>query len=107
MIGERIKQLRRAKQYTQDQLASLLGVTKQQVYRWEVGENEPSGDAIIRLAQELDVTTDYLLGATEEYRSRISEGDLTPMERTLINQLRMGQIVEAMKTVTGFAENNH
>jgi transcriptional regulator with XRE-family HTH domain len=56
-IGERIKQLRSEHRLSQGDLAADAG----QISRYENGHISPSADAIVRLAEALDVSCDYLL----------------------------------------------
>lgn len=61
-IGERIKQLRAEHRLSQADLASKIGGTDAgQISRYENGHIAPSADAIVRIAQALDVSCDYLL----------------------------------------------
>ena len=48
--------------YTQQELATKLGVTKSVVSYYELQERYPSPEVLIRLAQIFNVSTDYLLG---------------------------------------------
>lgn len=65
-FGERLKVLRTASNDKQATIAELLHTTKQTISRWEKRENEPSLDALLALADYFNVTTDYLLGRTDE-----------------------------------------
>ena len=64
-IGQRIRARRVARIWSQDVLADLCGVTKNDVSRWETGKHLPSAEAVRTLANALDITTDWLLGAHE------------------------------------------
>lgn len=66
MFNIRIKELRCAKGITQVELASQLGVTKQCISNWENDNIQPSIDMLMRTAQLFRVSTDYLLGLTDE-----------------------------------------
>ena len=61
-IGERIKQLRKKNELTQEQLADYLYVSYQAVSKWECGASSPDLSLIVPLAKLLHVTTDELLG---------------------------------------------
>lgn len=65
MIGDKIKELRKELDLTQEELASKLSLSRQCISRWENNSNEPSINDIIRLARMLDTSTDYLLGETK------------------------------------------
>jgi transcriptional regulator with XRE-family HTH domain len=61
-IGERIKTLRGERQLSQADLATKIGGTDAgQISRYENSHIAPSADAIVRLAEALDVSCDYLL----------------------------------------------
>lgn len=64
-IGEKIKLLREKNQKTQLDVAKALDVTYQTIYKYEKGIAIPPADAIIKLAEYFNVTTDYLLGRTD------------------------------------------
>ena len=65
-IGQRIRDLRKKAGLTQEKLAQELGVTFQAVSKWEKGVNIPDTARLIPLARVLGVTTDELLGFSEE-----------------------------------------
>ena len=60
--------LRREKGYSQEQLASVLGVSRQSVSKWEAGASMPELSKILQLSDLFAVTTDYLLKEGEEKR---------------------------------------
>lgn len=51
--------------FTQDELAQKLGISKGSVAMWETNKRTPSTGTLVRLADLFGVTTDYLLGRTE------------------------------------------
>ena len=76
-VGDRIKQLRTAKGYTQSDLAKLVGLTYIQVGRYEKGKSNPSADVLQKLAVALDTTTDILMsGNTDEAKAQLSDKEL-------------------------------
>ena len=68
-IGSKLAQARKAANLTQEQLAEKLGVTRQAVSRWESDAAYPETDNIVRTAQILEVSCDYLL------RDDVAAGD--------------------------------
>ncbi|MDQ6722351.1 MAG: helix-turn-helix domain-containing protein [Candidatus Dormibacteraeota bacterium] len=60
-LGERLKQLRRERSWSQADLAAKVGADAGQISRYENGRMTPSAEAVVKLAEVLDVTTDYLL----------------------------------------------
>lgn len=61
---ERLKILREEKGFTQQHLAEVLNLTSGAVSHYENGTNEPTIDTLIRMADVLNVSVDYLVGNT-------------------------------------------
>jgi transcriptional regulator with XRE-family HTH domain len=62
VLGAKIKELRKQKGLTLEQLAERIGSGKS--YIWEIenkGVKRPSAEKLAAIAKELDVTTDYLI----------------------------------------------
>lgn len=72
-FGENIKALRTQKGLTQEQVAELLGVSKQAVSRWENNATYPDITFLPILASFYNVTVDFLLGADYETSKSIIE----------------------------------
>lgn len=64
----RIKTLREERRMTQRQLASDLELTQNSIYRYEVGLSEPQLSLLVRMSNYFGVSTDYLLGKSNERR---------------------------------------
>lgn len=60
-FGEKIRILRTQRGLSQEQLALELGVSRQAISRWELGEVVPDTANVLRLSQLFGVSTDYLL----------------------------------------------
>ena len=60
-FAEKISSLRRQKNWSQEELAEKLMVTRQAVSKWESGQSMPDLDKIVQLSEALGVSTDYLL----------------------------------------------
>ncbi len=61
-IGEKINELRRKRQITQEELANSIGVTAQAVSKWERSIANPDLFLIPALAKFFEISTDELLG---------------------------------------------
>ena len=59
---ERIKGLREDKDLTQTQMGKILNASQKQISNWEMGRNEPPYETLIQYAKFFKVTTDYILG---------------------------------------------
>ena len=60
-LAEKIQKLRKENGLSQDQLALELGVSRQSVSKWELGDSMPDIAKILQLADYFQVSTDYLL----------------------------------------------
>ena len=65
-FGERLLKLREEQNETQQQLADAIGITRQSLSRYETNERTPNIDLIYSVAKHYNVSSDYLLGLTEE-----------------------------------------
>lgn len=66
-FGNKILKLRKKKGLSQDALAELLGVSRQAISKWELGEAMPDISNVIQLSQFFHVSLDFLLN--DEYTS--------------------------------------
>lgn len=65
-FAERLKKLRKEQAYTQQQLASLLGVSKSAISMYENGEREPELSIIQKIANILHVDMEELVGTAAD-----------------------------------------
>lgn len=92
IFGERLKALRENKQLTKAALGKMVGVHYSQIGRYERGEANPSSDVLKKMANGLDVTTDYLMNGTS---SDLAEEQIT--DKALVNQF---------KKISGLSDEN-
>ena len=64
MFSENLKAVRKAKGYTQEELAIKLNVVRQTVSKWEKGLSVPDADVLSRIADVLDTKVSVLLGGS-------------------------------------------
>ena len=94
-LGAKIKRHRQEKGYSLDKLAELTDSSKS--YMWELENRDarkPSGEKLTRIAQALEVTTDYLLDESEEPGDAVLKeaffrkfSKLDPEDQQKINQM--------------------
>lgn len=77
-LSVRLKELRLEKRLQQDQLAALVILEKSSISMYENDMRQPSFKTLVRLADVLNVTTDFLLGRTSS--SPIDLSGLTTAE---------------------------
>lgn len=66
MLNENLKNLRKTKGITQEELAIRLNVVRQTVSKWEKGLSVPDADTLIKLAEFFEVSVSELLGTKVE-----------------------------------------
>ena len=69
-IGEKIKQLRKEKNLTQEELSEVLGVSCQSVSRWENETCYPDVELIPTITSFFEISTDKLMGIDEETKRK-------------------------------------
>lgn len=62
IIGERIREFREAKGWTQDELAVAADMNRVTIAKYESGRIEPKSKSLSKLATALGITTDVLIG---------------------------------------------
>lgn len=73
MLSDQIRKYRKEKGLSQDELAEKLGVSRQSISLWENGQTQPTIENILALARIFNVSTDAILGNTEEVKSQAEE----------------------------------
>lgn len=98
MLNENIKNLRRQKGMSQEELANKLHVVRQTVSKWENGLSVPDSSLLISLADILDVSVADLLGETIEEKD---ESNLDALSKKLeaINLILYNQRIKRIKTL--------
>ena len=69
-VGQRIEELRKLHNYSQNQLAKLMDVSRQAVSKWETGQNVPDSVHLIHLADVLDTDIEYLSTGRRSFARR-------------------------------------
>lgn len=67
-IGERLLDLRKSKNLSQEEVAYKLSVSRQTISKWETNQSSPDFDKILPLCDLYGVSTDYLLTGRKESR---------------------------------------
>ena len=66
IFGERLKTLRTERNIGQNLLSKELGLSNASISYWETGKQEPSAQAIFKLAKYFNVSADYILGLKDD-----------------------------------------
>lgn len=65
-FGEHLKSIRQSKGITQKQLGEAIGASERGIQNYELGQSKPKFETIIALATFFNVSTDYLLGLSDD-----------------------------------------
>ena len=76
-LGEKIVKQRKELNYTQEQLADILGVSRQSISKWESDIAYPETDKLIELGKLFDCSMDYLLKEELTEKSGVQEYGFT------------------------------
>ena len=94
MIGKRLKHLRQGKKLLQKELAEKLKLTQQTISLYESNSRQPDYVTLEKIANFFEVTTDYLLGRTnQKYFSQDetiafhAKGDLNEEDQKMVRDL--------------------
>ena len=95
MFSENLKTIRKAKGYTQEELAIKVNVVRQTVSKWEKGLSVPDADVLSHIAEVLEVSVSELLGAhikQEDSKNEVAEQLAKISEQLAIKNRRSKKI---------------
>jgi transcriptional regulator with XRE-family HTH domain len=95
LMSQRLRELRGQQGWTQQELADLAGLERKSIIRYENAQSRPTGRALLALAELFGVSTDYLLGLSEQALARPeAEGPLSPVEKEALAAFRRARTDE-------------
>lgn len=107
-FGERLRQIRKEHNLSQEALAQLLGTTKQMLCRYELNQRSPRIEQVHKYAEKLHVPVDYLLGDTDaEAITKVfwTEKREKPFYKIFIDvTVEMGLDIPGIVRVTGLTD---
>ena len=105
-FSDRLKQLRKEKELTQQGLADRLEISKSSVNMYERGEREPGIQTLEAIADLFNVDMDYLIGKSSVPNRSQAELPLTPYSPThripILGRIRAGLPLYAEEHVEGY-----
>ena len=75
-FSERLKELRKKANFTQVEVAEKLGISQPAFASWERGAKKPTQENLVKIAQVLNVSVDYLVGNTENKSDELDNIEL-------------------------------
>jgi len=76
-IGSKIIELRKAKNWSQEDLAKEIGSSRVMIGKYERNDNAPSIEVLLKMAKAFDVTVDYIIG----------EGQLSTYDKDVLKRI--------------------
>ena len=95
-LGDKLSKLRKENNYTQEQLADVLGVSRQAISKWESNITYPETDKLIRMSELFNCSLDYLLKDAEETDSKNQSGVQIPLFRMRLRERKSEKTVWGM-----------
>ncbi len=87
-LGDKLAKLRKENNYTQEQLANILGVSRQAVSKWESDTTYPETDKLLKLGELYQCSMDYLLKEGDKARTE-SKQESIPCSHTITLHFNM------------------
>lgn len=86
--SDRLQQLRERQGLSQRELARRCGFSEALIRKYEMAGSDPAGHFIKVLAEQLGVSTDYLLGVTDDPNGHLGDGQFGDDERAVLETFR-------------------
>ena len=99
MFSDKIKDLRKSKGLTQNELGEMCGVSGVSVYKWETGRVEPDISNIKKLSEIFGVSVNFLLDIAPEFDNEEERKKIYDMLQQLPDE-KLDQVLEYAKFLT-------
>ncbi len=105
-IGVKIRNRRRELGWTQEELAEAIGVTYQQLQRYEGGKSHLNTDRLQALSNALDIPISFFFDEISEDKIKVKEAVryISPEEREFVDCLRQIDNEEYKKSIKVFLQ---
>ena len=98
-LGEKIAIQRKELNYTQEQLADILGVSRQSISKWESDIAYPETEKLIELGKLFDCSMDYLLKEEVIEKGDVQTSILTEISRKVVNPKNKDKSKKLLKII--------
>ena len=98
-LGEKIARQRKELNYTQEQLADILGVSRQSISKWESDIAYPETDKLIELGKLFDCSMDYLLKEEITEKDGVQTSGFTEKVKEIKRKVMTGKSKEKAKKI--------
>ena len=87
MIGQRLKEIREEREYTQEYLGMKIGKCKRTISSYENNASKPKLDDFVVICETLNISSDYLLGLTDVPKSYKEKDSSSINQKALIEHI--------------------
>jgi len=104
-VGDKILNMRKARGWSQEELADRIGVSRQAVSRWESNSAKPDADKIVDICDLFGVSADYLLRnqyAGEGETNSVSERSPAPDRAHAVTAFQILGILMILSVILGY-----
>lgn len=84
IFAKRLEWLLKFRNAKVDELAKYVGVKPPAIYALLRGDNFPSGHSLIKIAEYLNVSIDYLVGRVDDYNTIVAEDAEEPLKEEIL-----------------------
>lgn len=119
ILGDRLKNLRKGMDLTQQELANKLGISTSTIGMYEQGRREPDGNTLTKLSNIFNVSIDYLIRTDEdekeskevtrmltEFTNELSRYDGLMFDGKNVSDDEKQKLIDAIKIAAKIAVNN-
>lgn len=103
-FGDQLSKARKEKEFTQEELAEKLNLSRQTILRWEKNQVFPDSSNLKAVAQVLDVSFDYLLG--EDKTNKVPSSKLSLTDVLVGKEVRLIIYEESLDNYLAIYDNN-
>ena len=101
-IGDRIKQLRRSKGMSQQELADKTGLSKMTIYHIEKGNKQPTAETLSKIANALDVSMDFLMGVEDKNNNNLPQNAIPAKFIPIVGKVSAGNGILADENIINY-----
>lgn len=98
-LGEKIAIQRKELNYTQEQLADILGVSRQSISKWESDIAYPETEKLIELGKLFDCSMDYLMKEEVIEKGDVQTSIFTEISRKVVNPKNKDKSKKLLKII--------
>lgn len=103
-FGDQLSKARKEKEFTQEELAEKLNLSRQTILRWEKNQVFPDISNLKAVAQVLDVSFDYLLG--EDKTNKVPSSKLSLIDVLVGKEVHLVIYEESLDNYLAIYDNN-